>query len=390
MPMPRSSLTECCVGLVLISPEPPDDGHQRQMHVQNLVAPELHAHLANGLEEGQRLDVADRAADFDHADIRIAGAHADAVLDFIGDVRDHLHRGAEIVAAALLGDDPFVDAAGGEIAVAARGRAHETLVMAEIEIGLGAVGRDEHFAVLEGTHGAGIHVDVRIELHHADFQAPRLEDGAEGGGCDALAERGNDAAGDENESSHDGSPPLNGCHCAKRHSSRADPEPKGIIEIRREFRLPDRARPRQSGAGLGGAALRSAPAHRPKRSRRRARPGPRTSAHPARDRRPRRAPRPRTASAAHRASTAVHRETGTGAGRVCVFARRPGLSTSPPRRCRTLSVGGKRPASKPPFCEIHRSRPMPGPKFKIDPGAIFHSSGSPTAGSCAGVRNKRS
>ncbi len=184
-------------------PRAPDDGHQSQMHVQNLVAAELHAHLANGLEEGERLDVADRAADFHHADIRVAGAHADAILDFIGDVRDHLHRCAEIVAAPLLGDDPFVDPAGGEIAVAARGRAHETLVMAEIEIRLGTIGRDEHLAVLKGTHGAGIHVDVRIEFHHADFQAPRLEDGAEGGGCDALAERGNDAAGDENKSSHD-------------------------------------------------------------------------------------------------------------------------------------------------------------------------------------------
>ena len=191
----------CRLGLDL--PGPADDGHQRQMHVQHLVAAEFHAHLANGLEERQRFDVADRAADFHHADIRVAGAHADAILDFIGDVRNHLHGRAEIIAAPLLGDDPLVDPAGGEIAVAARGRAHETLVMAEIQIRLGTVGRDEHFAVLKRAHGAGIHVDVRIELDHADLQAARLEDGAERGGCDALAERGNDAAGDENKSSHD-------------------------------------------------------------------------------------------------------------------------------------------------------------------------------------------
>ena len=215
MPMPRSSLTECCVGLVLISPEPPTIGTSVRCMYSTLVAAELHAHLADRLEERQRLDVADRAADFHHADIRVAGAHADAILDFIGDVRDHLHRRAEIVAAPLLGDDALVDAAGGEIAVAAGGRAHEPLVMPEIEIRLGAVGRDEHLAVLERAHGAGIHVDVRIQLHHADLQAPRLEDGAEGGGCDALAERGNHAAGDENESSHDGSPPHNSARLAK-------------------------------------------------------------------------------------------------------------------------------------------------------------------------------
>ena len=206
--MPRSSLTECCVGLVLISPEPPTMGTSVEMHVENLVAPELDAHLADRLEERQRLDVAHRAADLDHAHIGIARAHADAVLDLIGDVRDYLHRGAEIVATALLGDDPLVNASGGEIAVAAGGRAHEALVVAQVEIGLGAVRGDEYLAVLEGTHRARIHVDVGIELHHADLEAARLEDRAERGRRDALAEGRDHAAGDENESSHE-SPPNN-------------------------------------------------------------------------------------------------------------------------------------------------------------------------------------
>ena len=39
------------------------------MNEKRVLAPELNAHLADGLEEGQRLDVADRAANLDHRDV---------------------------------------------------------------------------------------------------------------------------------------------------------------------------------------------------------------------------------------------------------------------------------------------------------------------------------
>ena len=42
-----------------------DVGHQREVDVDRVVAPELEAELADRLEERQRLDVADRAADLD-------------------------------------------------------------------------------------------------------------------------------------------------------------------------------------------------------------------------------------------------------------------------------------------------------------------------------------
>jgi hypothetical protein len=77
------------------------------VHEGSVVAAELQAHLAHRLEEGQRLDVAHRAADLDDGDVHrvgraAAGAALDEVLDLVGDVRDHLHRLAEVVAAALL------------------------------------------------------------------------------------------------------------------------------------------------------------------------------------------------------------------------------------------------------------------------------------------------
>ena len=75
----------------------------------------------------------------------------------------------------------------------------EPLVVPEVEVGLGAVVEDEHLAVLERVHRAGVDVDVRVELLDGDLQSAGLEEAAEGGGGDALAETGGDSPGDEDE-----------------------------------------------------------------------------------------------------------------------------------------------------------------------------------------------
>ena len=61
--------------------------------------------------------------------------------------------------------------------------------MAEIEIGLGAVVSDEHFAVLIRRHGAGIDVEIGIELAQAHRIAARLQQSAERRRCQTLAKR---------------------------------------------------------------------------------------------------------------------------------------------------------------------------------------------------------
>jgi hypothetical protein len=179
-----------------------DVRHQRQVHEHRVLAPDLDAELADRLQERQRLDVADRAADLDHADVGVAGTLVDQALDLVGDVRNHLHGAAEVIAAALLRDHVLVDAAGGEVAALARACAGEALVVAEIEIGLGAVVRHEHFPVLIRAHRPGIDVDIRIELEHRDLEATRFKQRAEGGRRDALAERGHHATGYEYETGH--------------------------------------------------------------------------------------------------------------------------------------------------------------------------------------------
>jgi hypothetical protein len=85
---------------------------------ERVFATQLLAHLTDGFHEGQRLDVADGAADFDDRDVYILCDFFHRAFDFVGDVGNDLHGLAEVVAAALLGDDLFVDSSGGPVVVA--------------------------------------------------------------------------------------------------------------------------------------------------------------------------------------------------------------------------------------------------------------------------------
>ena len=94
----------------------------------------------------------------------IPGIGQDEALDLVGDVRNDLHRGAEIVAAPLLLQDGLVDLTGGDVVGSRRRHAGEALIVTEIEIRLGAVVGDEHFAVLIRAHRARVDVEVGVEL----------------------------------------------------------------------------------------------------------------------------------------------------------------------------------------------------------------------------------
>ena len=113
---------------------------------------------------------------------------ANPCLDLVGDVRDHLDGGAEVVAAPLLADDRLVDRTRRDVRVAAKALAEVPLVVAEIEIGLTAVVGDEHLTVLERVHRAGIDVDVGIELLGDDPKTSGLEESCQRRCSDALPE----------------------------------------------------------------------------------------------------------------------------------------------------------------------------------------------------------
>ena len=162
---------------------------QGDMDKNAIVRPDLEGELAHRFEERQALDVAGGAADLGDEDIDILTAGVDALLDLVGHVRDHLHGFAEVNPAALLGDDTLVDLAGAQRVELGQLTAGEALVVAEVEIGLGAVLQDIDFAVLERAHRARIDVEVGVELLDAHGQTAQLQKRTECGSRQAFAQR---------------------------------------------------------------------------------------------------------------------------------------------------------------------------------------------------------
>ena len=217
-------LHECWLGFVFSSPRGAQVGQERQVDERRVLAPDLERELADGLEERQALDVADRAADLADQDVGVADAAADARLDLVGDVRDHLDGLAEVVAAPLLGDHRLVDLPRRVVAVLGQRGVGEPLVVAEVEVGLGAVVGDVDLAVLVRRHGPGVDVDVRVELLVGDLEPVGLEQQSDGGARQALAEARSDAAGHEDELRHPHAPGKGGGYPRARA-----PPPRGRV-----------------------------------------------------------------------------------------------------------------------------------------------------------------
>ena len=81
----------------------------------------------------------------------------------------NVNGASQVFPAPLLGDYGFVDLAGRDAMITAEVGCGEPLVMAQIQIRLSPIFRDEYFPVLERVHGARIHVQVRVHFHHGDL-----------------------------------------------------------------------------------------------------------------------------------------------------------------------------------------------------------------------------
>ncbi len=187
------------LGLMLIAAG--QEGNQGHVDKDGVPAALFETDLTGGLEKGLALDVAGGAADLGDHDIGVRlFAHAvDKVLDLLRDMRNDLDRLAQVLTAALLVQDIPVDLAGGQVGEAVQVLIDEALVMAEVEIGLAAVLGHIDLAVLVGAHGAGVNIDVGVQLLGRHLQAAAFEQAAQRGRGNALSETGDHAAGHKNE-----------------------------------------------------------------------------------------------------------------------------------------------------------------------------------------------
>ena len=190
-------------GFGLVLARRADIGHQRHVYVADVVVADIEPELTYGFQEREDLNVTDRAPYLGdkHVDL-VPSQGADPTLDLVGDVGDHLHRAPQVLAVAFGGNDRRVDGPGGGVGVPGQVLVNESLVVAEVKVGLAAVVGDEHLAVLKGVHGPRVDVDVGVELLDDDPKPPLLEEATQGGRRQSLAQGTGDAARNENVFRH--------------------------------------------------------------------------------------------------------------------------------------------------------------------------------------------
>ena len=160
------------------------------MDVTDVLMSDILADLPDGFEEWKPFDVTNGPANLgdDDVDLIVLPELANASLDLIRDVRDDLNGCSEVVTASLLADHRLIYGTGGHVGIAVQMAVGVLCVDSEVEIGLPAIIGDEHLAMLEWVHRAGINIDVRVELLDRHPEATGFEESTERSSSDALAQ----------------------------------------------------------------------------------------------------------------------------------------------------------------------------------------------------------
>ena len=142
---------------------------------QQRVATHFPAQLADSLQKGGRLDVADCTADLGYDEVILPGFAEclDVALDLICDVRDDLNCLSEVIPTALLIYHTLIDAAGSDIVGTCSMYICEPLVVSEIKVGFMTIDCDIALAMFIWIQCARINIYIRVEFLDCHAIAPR-------------------------------------------------------------------------------------------------------------------------------------------------------------------------------------------------------------------------
>ena len=157
--------------------------------------------LTHGLDIGQGFDVAHSATYFGDYHIKFTtfGQEFDAAFDFVGDMGNHLHGAAEIVAAPFLFDNRLIDTPRCDVIGLGGGDVGEAFVVSQVEVCFGAVFGYVAFAVFVRIERTRVYVDVGVEFLNGGLVAAREQQTRQRRGYDAFSQRRGHSAGNEDE-----------------------------------------------------------------------------------------------------------------------------------------------------------------------------------------------
>ena len=172
-------------------------GKEGDMNIKDILPSHVAPHLADGLKEGEPLDVAHRAPHLDnnHARLALTGHLAETALYLIGNMRHHLNGAAQKIPPPLLGDDRAVNLPCGHAGGSGKVGIDEAFVVTQVKVGFLPILGDEDLTMLIGRHRPRIDINVWIQLLNGDRDVAALQDPPYRGDSDALPHRANYAAG---------------------------------------------------------------------------------------------------------------------------------------------------------------------------------------------------
>ena len=176
-----------------------DVRHQSEMDIENVLLPPVPAKLPYRLQKGEPLNVSYGPAHLADRYVVAFRSSADAPLDLIRDMGNDLDRPAQVVSAALFGDDRFVDLPGRGIIPSTHRRGDIAFVVSQVEIGLCPVVGDKDLSVLVRAHRPRVDVDVRVHLEQGDLQPTALHKRPDRSRGQALAQGGYYPTGHKDE-----------------------------------------------------------------------------------------------------------------------------------------------------------------------------------------------